>query len=150
MKNFSTWRAFLATMADTLTIGQRAEPKTLNPVTERDSASREVIGRLNGDLIEINRATQKTEPALAKSWKTSADGRTFTLQLRKGIRFSDGHPFDADDVIFSFAVYLDEAIDSPQRDLLVIDGKPMTVTKVDRVHGAFHAAQALCGRRAHF
>ena len=114
-----------------LTIGQRAEPKTLNPVTESDSASREVIGSLNADLIEINRSTQKTEPALAKSWKTSADGRTFTLQLRKGIRFSDGHSFDADDVIFSFAVYMDEAIDSPQRDLLIIDGKPMTVTKVD-------------------
>jgi peptide/nickel transport system substrate-binding protein len=114
-----------------LTIGQRAEPKTLNPVTESDSASREIIGRLNADLIEINRSTQKTEPGLAKSWKTSADGRTFTLQLRKGIRFSDGHPFDADDVIFSFALYMDGAIDSPQRDLLIIDGKPMTVTKLD-------------------
>ncbi len=90
-----------------------------------------MIGRVSADLIEINRATQKTEPALAKSWKASPDGRTFTLQLRKGIRFSDGHPFDADDVIFSFAVYMDEAVDSPQRDLLIIDGKPMTVTKVD-------------------
>jgi peptide/nickel transport system substrate-binding protein len=114
-----------------LTVGHRAEPKTLNPVIATDAISREVIGRLSADLIEINRATQKTEPALAKSWKTSPDGRTFTLQLRKGIRFSDGHPFDADDVIFSFAVYMDEAVDSPQRDLLIIDGKPMTVTKVD-------------------
>ena len=114
-----------------LTIGQRAEPKTLNPVIATDAISREVIGRLTADLIEINRATQKTEPALAKSWKSSPDGRTFTLQLRKGIRFSDGYPFDADDVIFSFTVYMDEAVDSPQRDLLIIDGKPMTVTKVD-------------------
>jgi peptide/nickel transport system substrate-binding protein len=114
-----------------LTIAQRAEPKTLNPVTESDSVSREIIGRLNADLIEINRSTQKTEPALAKSWKTSPDGRTFTLQLRRGVRFSDGHPFDADDVLFSFALYMDEAIDSPQRDLLIIDGKPMTVTKLD-------------------
>jgi len=114
-----------------LRVGQRAEAKTLNPVTESDSASREITGQLNADLIEIDRATQKTEPALAKSWKTFADGRTFTLQLRKGIRFSDGYPFDADDVVFSFALYTDEAIDSPQRDLLIIDGKPMTVTKID-------------------
>ncbi len=113
-----------------LTVGQRAEPKTLNPVIATDAVSREVIGRLNADLIEINRATQQTEPALAKSWKTSADGRIFTLQLRRGIRFSDGHAFDADDVIFSFAVYMDENIDSPQRDLLIIDGKPMTVAKI--------------------
>jgi peptide/nickel transport system substrate-binding protein len=129
----------LARMADVtgqygghLTIGQRSEPKTLNPVTATDAVSREVIGRLMGDLVEINRSTQQTEPALAKSWKISPDGRMFTLQLRKGIRFSDGHPFDADDVIFSFAVYMDEAVDSPQRDLLIIDGKPLAVNKLDQ------------------
>ncbi len=115
-----------------LVVGQRSEPKTLNPVTMTDAISREVVERLNADLIEINRASQKTEPALAKSWKMSSDGRTFTLKLRKGIRFSDGHPFDADDVIFSFTVYLDEAVDSPQRDLLMIDGKPPIVTKLDQ------------------
>jgi peptide/nickel transport system substrate-binding protein len=115
-----------------LTIGQRSEIKTLNPVTVADGSSREVIGRLMGDLIEINRSTQQTEPALAKSWTISPDGRAFTLQLRKGIRFSDGQPFDADDVVFSFNVYMDEAIDSPQRDLLIIDGKPIAVTKVDQ------------------
>jgi peptide/nickel transport system substrate-binding protein len=114
-----------------LTIGQRSEPKTLNPVTATDAVSREVIGRLMGDLIEINRSSQQTEPALAKSWRISPDGRIFTLQLRKGIRFSDGHPFDADDVVFSFNVYMDEAVDSPQRDLLIIDGKPIAVTKLD-------------------
>jgi peptide/nickel transport system substrate-binding protein len=115
-----------------VTIGGRAEPKTLNPVMATDAVSREVTGRLMAGLIDINRATQQTEPALSKSWKISPDGRTFTLELRKGIRFSDGHPFDADDVVFTFAVYMDEKVDAPQRDLLIIDGKPITVTKVDR------------------
>lgn len=115
-----------------LSIGGRAEPKTFNPVIATDAVSREITGRMMADLIDINRSSQQTEPALAKSWKTSADGRTFTLQLRKGIRFSDGQPFDADDVVFSFAVYLDENVDSPQRDLLIIDGKPLTVTKIDQ------------------
>lgn len=115
-----------------LVLGLRAEPKTLNPVTATDAVSREVNGRCNADLISINRLTQRTEPALAESWKMSADGRMFTLKLRRGIRFSDGHPFDADDVVFSFTVYLDENVSSPQRDLLVIDGKPLAVTKVDQ------------------
>ncbi|HEX6804868.1 MAG TPA: ABC transporter substrate-binding protein [Terriglobales bacterium] len=115
-----------------LVIGQRAEPKTLNPLTATDAVSREVIGRCNADLISINRVSQKTEPALAESWKISPEGRTFTVRLRKGIRFSDGQPFDADDVVFSFKLYLDEAIGSPQRDLLVIDGKPLVVSKIDQ------------------
>lgn len=115
-----------------LVLGQRSEPKTLNPVTATDAISREVIARCHADLISINRATQQTEPALAKSWKVSPDGRTFTLNLRKGLRFSDGHPFDADDVIFSFTLYLDEAVGSPQRDLLIIDGKPPIITKLDQ------------------
>src|SRR5262252_9948626 len=57
-----------------ITIGVRAEPKTLNPVLATDAVSREVTGRLMADLIDINRGTQQTEPALAKSWKTSPDG----------------------------------------------------------------------------
>jgi peptide/nickel transport system substrate-binding protein len=115
-----------------LVVGQRSEPKTLNPVTATDAVSREVIGRTMADLISINRASQLTEPALAKSWTISPDGRAFTLKLRRGIHFSDGHPFGADDVIFSFNVYLDEAVNSPQRDLLIIDGKPLSVTKLDQ------------------
>jgi peptide/nickel transport system substrate-binding protein len=114
-----------------LVVGQRAEPKTFNPVMAFDAPSREVIGCMMADLIHINRVTQKTEPALASSWKISPDGRTFTLKLRRGVRFSDGHAFDADDVVFTFKVYLDEKIHSPQRDLLVINGKPLSVTKLD-------------------
>ena len=42
---------------------------------------------------------------------------------------------------------MDEAVDSPQRDLLIIDGKPIAVTKLDAVHGAIHIAAPLCGCR---
>lgn len=115
----------------TLVVAQRAEPKTLNPVMAFDVPSRDVLGRMMADLIHINRVTQKTEPALASSWKISPDGRRFILKLRHGVRFSDGQPFNADDVLFTFKVYLDEKVHSPQRDLLVINGKPLSVTKLD-------------------
>src|SRR4051812_18001052 len=101
-----------------LIVNQRAEPRTLNPVTAIDSISRDVIKCTNADLIHINRETQRTEPALARTWSVSPDGRRYTLALRHGIRFSDGEPFDADDVLFSFAVYLDAEVKSPHRDLL--------------------------------
>lgn len=125
----------------TLVVAQRSEPKTLNPVTAADAPSREVIGQLNADLIHINRGTQQTEPALAKSWMVSKDGRTYTLKLRRGLRFSDGQPFNADDVVFSFQVYLDEKTNSPQRDLLVVGGKPMEVRKLDEYTVRFTLAQ---------
>jgi peptide/nickel transport system substrate-binding protein len=114
-----------------LVVSLRAEPKTLNPLTAADSPSREVIGAMQADLVHISRATQLTELALAKSWKISADGLQYTLTLRQGLRFSDGHPLDADDVLFTFRVYLDENVHATQRDLLIVGGKPITVRKVD-------------------
>jgi peptide/nickel transport system substrate-binding protein len=114
-----------------LVIAQRSEPRTFNPAVAIDQNSFGVNARLQADLIHINRATQKTEPALAKSWTVSKDGTQFTVKLRQGLKFSDGAPFDADDVIFSFKVYLDENVHSSQRDLLIISGKPVAVQKVD-------------------
>lgn len=124
-----------------LVVAVRSEPKTLNPALALDEPSRDVIRCLNADLIHINRGSLKTEPALAKSWTVSRNGRQYTLQLRHGVRFSDGEPFKADDVIFSFQVYLDEKVDSSQRDLLVVGGKPITVVKVDDFSVRFELAQ---------
>src|SRR5689334_5861421 len=124
-----------------LVSAQRTEPKTLNPLTAMDSASREVLQRMTADLIHINRSTHATEPALAKSWTVSPDGRRYVLHLRRGIRFSDGYPFDADDVVFSFRAYLDERSRSPQRDLLVVGGKPVEVSKEDRYTVVFELAE---------
>jgi peptide/nickel transport system substrate-binding protein len=114
-----------------LVYAERTEPKTLNPIFAADAASRDVIHRMNADLVHINRTTLATEPELAKSCKISTDGLHYTLELRQGLRFADGHPFDADDVVFTFQVYLDEKIASPQRSLWVLDGKPVRVRKLD-------------------
>lgn len=124
-----------------LVVSLRSEPKTLNPVTALDQPSRTVFALLNADLIHINRVTQLTEPALAKSWKVSRDGLHYTLTLRKGIRFSDGHPFDAADVVFTFQVYLDPKIQSPQRDLLIVGGKPISVRQLGPYKVEFNFTQ---------
>lgn len=124
-----------------LVMSLRGEPKTLNPLIAADARSREVIGVMQADLIHINRATQLTEPALAKSWKISSDGLIYTLVLRQGLKFSDGQPLDADDVLFTFRVYLDENVHAPQRDLLIVGGKPITVRKVDAHTVVFQLAK---------
>jgi len=114
-----------------LVVSLRSEPKTLNPVTSLDVSSREVIAQMTGDLIHIDRGSQQTVPALAKSWKVSSDGLHYRVELRNGIRFSDGTPLDVEDVLFSFKVYLDDKMHSPQRDLLMMDGKPIRARKVN-------------------
>ena len=124
-----------------LVMSLRGEPKTLNPLIVADTRSREVIAVMQADLVHINRATQLTEPALAKSWKISPDGLAYTLVLRLGIKFSDGQPLDADDVLFTFRVYLDENVHAPQRDLLIVGGKPIVVRKVDAHTVVFQLAK---------
>lgn len=114
----------------TLVVALRAEPKTLNPVGALNNPSLTVVRRLMADLVHIDRHTQRTVPALAKSWSVSSDGRVYTLELRRGVRFSDGEPFDADDVVFTFEVLLDGEIASPHRDLLTVDGQPIVVRKL--------------------
>jgi peptide/nickel transport system substrate-binding protein len=115
-----------------LVVSIRSEPRTFNPVTAVDQVSVGIISRTMADLIHINRGSQKTEPALARSWTVSKDGTVFTVKLRRGLKFSDGVPFDADDVIFSFKIYLDENLHSPHRDLLMIGNKPIRVEKLDK------------------
>ena len=125
-------RADVGRSGGQLVVIERAEPRTFNPVIAIDSPSREIVWRTMADLIHVDRETQQTEPALARSWTVSPDGRRFTLALRRGVRFSNGDVFDADDVLFSFQVYLDEKVASPQRDLLIVGGKPIAVRKLDQ------------------
>ena len=124
-----------------LLVSLHSDPKTLNPVAAVDVPSKQVIALLFADLIHIRAYTQHTEPALAKSWKTSSAGRHYTLELRHGIHFSDGHPFDADDVVFSFKVYQDEKVHSPQRDLLEVGGKTIQVRKTGQYQVDFELPQ---------
>lgn len=124
-----------------LVSAQRSEPKTLNWAVAADSGSREVLQCLMADLIHINRQSLATEPALAKSWKVSHNGLHWELELRQGIKFSDGHPFDADDVVFTFQAILDERVHSPQRALLMLEDKPIGVRKLDTYRVAFDLPQ---------
>ena len=122
-----------------LVMDLRAEPASWNPLTV-DNASRTVMRRLMADLVHVDRASQETVPSLASSWTASEDGRHYELELRRGVRFSDGHPLDVEDVLFTYRIHLDEELDSPQRDLLVVGGEPITVEKLDDHRIAVHLA----------
>ena len=125
-----------------------SEAQTFNPAVATDASSLAVIAAMNADLIHIDRQDQRTKPALAERWTADPDGRRYTLVLRPGLRFSDGHPATADDVVFSFQVYLDEKLQSPQRDLLIVGGQPVAGEPDRRPHRGAPAGGALRRRRA--
>jgi peptide/nickel transport system substrate-binding protein len=92
------------------------EPKTFNPILVDDEASENVRYLTGGVLIRLNRQTQVLEPALATSWRTSKDGGKITLQLRKGIHFSDGTPFTSEDVAYTMKMLMDPQVHSATGD----------------------------------
>src|SRR3954464_3798503 len=82
------------------------EPASLNPLDVRDEFSDFLRYLTSAVLVRLNRATQQPEPALATAWNISSDGRQFTFDLRSNVRFSDGSPFDAADVVHTFRLLM--------------------------------------------
>lgn len=74
---------------------------SLDPATNTDMMMQVVIcGQLGNSLVEINHKSEPV-PELAESWESSADAKTWTFKLRKGVEFHNGKTLDADDVIYS-------------------------------------------------
>src|SRR5205807_3437878 len=120
---------------------QVADPRTFNPILAQETSSTGAIGGLFDGLVEDNGETTETEPALAESWRTSPDGRTWTFKLRQGLQWSDGAPVTADDVAFTFQVIYDGKIPNSLQDVLTVAGKPIEVTKVDGLTIRFRTAE---------
>ncbi len=98
-----------------------AEPGTLNPITATDVYAGAVDGLIMETLLDMDLKTQELIPLLAQSWEVSEDKLTFTFHLRKDVRWHDGKPFSADDVIYSFQKIIDPKVDSAHLRLYYID-----------------------------
>ena len=112
-------------------VASYGDPKTFNPITANEQSSEEIYRHLFASLLGFDWPSQQVTPGLAESWTNSPDGRTWTFKLRKNLRWSDGQPLTADDVIFTWSVIYNPDIDNVMRDAFIIDGKKFTVTKVD-------------------
>jgi len=78
-----------------LTIGVADEPPGLDPTASASAAiDRLVYANIFEGLVKVDR-TGKYVPGLALRWDTSTDGKVYTFQLRKGVTFHNGEPFNA-------------------------------------------------------
>jgi peptide/nickel transport system substrate-binding protein len=114
-----------------LLVSVRSEPRSFNRHAARDTTTNLFTNLTQAKLIRVNQATQIVEPQLAESWTTSDDGRRVTMTLRKGVLFSDGHPFTADDVLFAFESAYHEKSGSLIADSIEIGGKKLQVSAPD-------------------
>ncbi|HYY15512.1 MAG TPA: ABC transporter substrate-binding protein, partial [Gammaproteobacteria bacterium] len=77
-------------------------------------------------------AGYKVVPNIAKGWEVTDGGRTTTIFLRRGMKWSDGHPFTADDFVFWYEdIYQNKELVPTPTLFMTINGKPGEVEKVD-------------------
>lgn len=117
-------------------------PKTFNVFLAAETSSTEVLYRIYSGLLTNNDVTTEIIPSLAEKWEIMPDKCTYIITLKKGLKWSDGKPLTADDVVFTY----NDIINNPDiannyRDGLVIDGKFPDVSKVDELNIKFVTAK---------
>lgn len=110
------------------TIGEG--PKTFNPFNTKDNISAMMSEIMYDGLLTTHPVTGQPIPKLAKSF--SVNGNDYIIHLRHGIKWSDGKPITADDVVFTWQnIIFDGFGNTSTRDSIIIDGKLPTVKKID-------------------
>jgi len=116
----------------TMYVATISDPKKWNYVTSHETSTTQYTSIMLRGLVD-NDPTFALVPELAKSWDVSEDNLVITFHLREGLKWSDGEPFTADDVVFSFNdLYYNEDVETDTRDILLLpDDTYPVVEKVD-------------------
>ena len=91
---------------DILVEGSIGDASNLIPVLATDNASHSISGLIFNGLVKYDRDLNIVGD-LAESWDISKDGLVITFHLRKGVRWHDGQPFTAEDVLFTYRLTID-------------------------------------------
>ena len=112
----------------TLTMARNADMLTFDPASTEDDPSIFVELQVYDRLVKLAASNTGVEPELATAWKVAPDGLTATFTLRQGVKFSDGSPLTADDVVFSLTRAIDQKgswgfLFSPVKSVTKVDDK---------------------------
>ncbi|MGA3067369.1 MAG: ABC transporter substrate-binding protein [Tepidisphaeraceae bacterium] len=121
---------------DTLTMVSQAPPDKLTPVVSTDLLSFTIQGEVMDALLGRDPDTFAFTPNLASDWHVSDDLLTIDFTLKRGITFSDGSPFMADDVVFTFELSKNPKLEAPGEQSLL--DHLTSVEKIDDYHVRFH------------
>jgi len=96
------------TPPNVLIVGQIAEPQSLDPQHVSAVNDFRILMNVYDGLVRYKDGTLEVEPALATDWTISDDGLEYTFNLREGVSFHDGSPFNAEAVKFNFERMINE------------------------------------------
>ncbi|HEY4203165.1 MAG TPA: ABC transporter substrate-binding protein [Devosiaceae bacterium] len=100
---------------DTIVIGTDVDAGTLDPRLTTDTTAYRTADLVYAGLVHITPSLTAV-PDLAESWE-NPDPTTWVFHLRKGLKFSDGSPLTAADVVYTFTTITDPKFNAPQRAL---------------------------------
>ncbi|HEX2865196.1 MAG TPA: ABC transporter substrate-binding protein, partial [Deinococcales bacterium] len=105
--------------------------KTVNPFTSSEAESIPLTLEAGTGLFTLDPATYEYIPKMAESYKISANKLVWTINLRSGMKFSDGSPITADDFVLSAKIHADENVGSNEYSSWYVNDKPIKMEKVD-------------------
>ena len=96
-----------STPTGTLIVALPLDPNSINPPNAAERMAGNVVNQIFDSLLAVDNVTGDLLPSLATGWEVSEDGLAYTLTLREGVLFHDGTPFNAEDVVATFAAGAD-------------------------------------------
>lgn len=118
--------------------GVAGQPRVVNPLLAQTDADRDLVA-LIFDGLTMRSASGEILPQLSRSWTLSPDGLTYEFELRQDVRWHDGVPFTADDVVFTFRLTGNPSFSGPP-DLVGL-WRQVQVEKLDDYHVRFRLEQ---------
>ncbi|HZS93051.1 MAG TPA: ABC transporter substrate-binding protein [Chloroflexota bacterium] len=112
------------------------QPTTVEPQHLTDVNGAATVHPVCEQLVRVG-TDMVPRPHLAESWSASADAKTWTFKLRKGVTFNNGAPFTADDVVWTMKYLLDPKTASTTRTTITYLSAP-NIEKVDDHTVRFH------------
>ncbi len=97
---------------DMIIAGSIGEPSNLIPMLSSDSSSHEIASYIYNGLVKYDKDLNITGD-LAESWEISKDNLSITFHLRKGVKWHDGKPLTAHDVMYTYKVTIDPKTPTP-------------------------------------
>src|SRR3989339_602577 len=106
------------------------EISILNPILSTDTSSSAVEGTIFSGMTRVNEQLEVI-PDLATTWEVSEDKKIWIFKLRRDVKWHDGEPLTAADVVFTFNAILNPKVNSVRRSDYIIEGKPIEFSAVD-------------------